>query len=97
LPYEEENWEYCDGYDRRFYTEIKNGLKPAGTVLNLLPSNINLLNFLNGFTLIFEFGTLHSKLMGFQDLKYKYWAIGSYNKTWSNEKLTLIRRQRTQK
>ncbi|XP_045196012.2 MORN repeat-containing protein 5-like [Mercenaria mercenaria] len=30
LPYEEENWEYCDGYDRRFYTEIKNGLKPAG-------------------------------------------------------------------
>ncbi|CAG2217929.1 MORN repeat-containing protein 5 [Mytilus edulis] len=30
LRYEEENWEYCDGYDRRFYTEICNGLKPAG-------------------------------------------------------------------
>ena len=32
LPYEEENWEYCDGYDRRFFTEIKSGLQPAGTV-----------------------------------------------------------------
>ncbi|XP_025113528.1 MORN repeat-containing protein 5-like [Pomacea canaliculata] len=30
LQYEEENWEYCDGYDRRFYTEICDGLKPAG-------------------------------------------------------------------
>ncbi|KAK7095211.1 MORN repeat-containing protein 5-like [Littorina saxatilis] len=30
LQYEEENWEYCDGYDRRFYTEICKGLKPAG-------------------------------------------------------------------
>jgi len=39
LPYEEENWEYCDGYDRRFYTEIKNGLKPAGI------DGISVLNF----------------------------------------------------
>lgn len=30
LEYDEENWEYCDGYDRRFYTEICFGLKPAG-------------------------------------------------------------------
>ncbi|CAF0860137.1 unnamed protein product [Didymodactylos carnosus] len=30
LAYESENWEYCDGYDRRFYTEIIDGLKPAG-------------------------------------------------------------------
>lgn len=30
LGYDEENWEYCDGYDRRFYTEICHGLKPAG-------------------------------------------------------------------
>eukprot|EP00112_Aurelia_sp_Birch-Aquarium-sp1_P011406 Seg2398.6 transcript_id=Seg2398.6/GoldUCD/mRNA.D3Y31 product="MORN repeat-containing protein 5" protein_id=Seg2398.6/GoldUCD/D3Y31 len=30
LKYEAENWGYCDGYDRRFYTEICNGLKPAG-------------------------------------------------------------------
>lgn len=30
LQYDEENWEYCDGYDRRFYTEICDGLKPAG-------------------------------------------------------------------
>ncbi|CAK8674025.1 unnamed protein product [Clavelina lepadiformis] len=30
LEYANEDWEYCDGYDRRFYTEICNGLKPAG-------------------------------------------------------------------
>ena len=30
LDYKEEDWEYCDGYDRRFYTETCNGLKPAG-------------------------------------------------------------------
>ena len=30
LRYEEENWEYCDGYDRRFYTETQSGLQPAG-------------------------------------------------------------------
>jgi len=30
LKYESEDWEYCDGYDRRFYTEICRGLKPAG-------------------------------------------------------------------
>ncbi|XP_030062408.1 MORN repeat-containing protein 5 [Microcaecilia unicolor] len=30
LKYKEKNWQYCDGYDRRFYTEICYGLKPAG-------------------------------------------------------------------
>ncbi|XP_072840610.2 MORN repeat-containing protein 5 isoform X1 [Pogona vitticeps] len=30
LEYQDERWHYCDGYDRRFYTEICNGLKPAG-------------------------------------------------------------------
>jgi hypothetical protein len=30
LKFEENNWDYCEGYDRRFYTEICNGLKPAG-------------------------------------------------------------------
>lgn len=30
LEYADKDWEYCDGYDRRFYTEICNGLKPAG-------------------------------------------------------------------
>ncbi|KAL4677774.1 hypothetical protein H8959_020448, partial [Pygathrix nigripes] len=30
LHYDEKNWHYCDGYDRRFHTEILNGLKPAG-------------------------------------------------------------------
>lgn len=36
LEYDAEDWEYCDGYDRRFYTEICHGLKPAGTSLLLL-------------------------------------------------------------
>ena len=30
LEYEPEDWEYCNGFDRRFYTEVCNGLKPAG-------------------------------------------------------------------
>ncbi|XP_025905320.1 MORN repeat-containing protein 5, partial [Nothoprocta perdicaria] len=30
LEYRDKNWHYCDGYDRRFYTEICSGLKPAG-------------------------------------------------------------------
>ncbi|XP_061071845.1 MORN repeat-containing protein 5 isoform X1 [Conger conger] len=30
LEYQESDWEYCNGHDRRFYTEICNGLKPAG-------------------------------------------------------------------
>ncbi|RDD43419.1 MORN repeat-containing protein 5 [Trichoplax sp. H2] len=30
LDYDQTEWLYCDGYDRRFYTEICNGLKPAG-------------------------------------------------------------------
>ncbi|KAK6470791.1 MORN repeat-containing protein 5-like isoform X2 [Huso huso] len=30
LKYKDKDWEYCDGYDRKFYTEICNGLKPAG-------------------------------------------------------------------
>ncbi|XP_009867951.1 PREDICTED: MORN repeat-containing protein 5-like, partial [Apaloderma vittatum] len=30
LEYEDKKWHYCDGYDRRFYTEICSGLKPAG-------------------------------------------------------------------
>ncbi|KAJ1145909.1 hypothetical protein NDU88_012192 [Pleurodeles waltl] len=30
LEYKEKKWLYCDGYDRRFNTEICNGLKPAG-------------------------------------------------------------------
>ncbi|XP_042193096.1 MORN repeat-containing protein 5 [Callorhinchus milii] len=30
LKYSDEDWNYCDAYDRRFYTEICNGLKPAG-------------------------------------------------------------------
>ncbi|NWS73121.1 MORN5 protein, partial [Crotophaga sulcirostris] len=30
LEYKDKKWHYCDGYDRRFYTEICSGLKPAG-------------------------------------------------------------------
>ncbi len=30
LTYDAEDWKYCDGYDRRFYTETLHGLKPAG-------------------------------------------------------------------
>jgi hypothetical protein len=30
LEFKEEGWTYCDGYDRQFYTEIINGMKPAG-------------------------------------------------------------------
>lgn len=33
LEYDEEKWRYCDGYDRRFYTEIRSGFKPPGTKL----------------------------------------------------------------
>ncbi|XP_026716385.1 MORN repeat-containing protein 5 isoform X2 [Athene cunicularia] len=29
LKYKDKKWHYCDGYDRRFYTEICSGLKPA--------------------------------------------------------------------
>ncbi|KAK2571222.1 MORN repeat-containing protein 5 [Acropora cervicornis] len=29
LEYNTDDWEYCDEYDRRFYTEICHGLKPA--------------------------------------------------------------------
>ncbi|XP_043107128.1 LOW QUALITY PROTEIN: MORN repeat-containing protein 5 [Puntigrus tetrazona] len=30
LEYKEADWDYCDGKDRRFYSERRNGLKPAG-------------------------------------------------------------------
>ncbi|XP_013009028.2 MORN repeat-containing protein 5 isoform X1 [Cavia porcellus] len=29
LQYDAEHWHYCDGYDRRFYTEICYGLRPS--------------------------------------------------------------------
>ena len=42
LEYEEENWQYCDGYDRRFYTEICDGIKPAGRsqLTNRIPPRV---------------------------------------------------------
>lgn len=30
LDYDEDNWDYCTGLDRRFYVERRNGLKSAG-------------------------------------------------------------------
>lgn len=30
LKFEEKDWDYCDGFDRRFYTEVCHGLQPAG-------------------------------------------------------------------
>ncbi|XP_054468831.1 MORN repeat-containing protein 5 [Anoplopoma fimbria] len=30
LQCHEKDWDYCDGYDRRFYSERCNGLRPAG-------------------------------------------------------------------
>ncbi|KAI3362391.1 hypothetical protein L3Q82_012693, partial [Scortum barcoo] len=30
LQYQEKDWDYCDGYDKRFYSERCNGLRPAG-------------------------------------------------------------------
>ena len=30
LQYEESEWKYCDGIDRRFWTEVCRGIKPAG-------------------------------------------------------------------
>ena len=33
LKYKEDDWQYCDGLDRRFYSEICNGIKPAGMLI----------------------------------------------------------------
>ncbi|XP_048876967.1 MORN repeat-containing protein 5 isoform X2 [Brienomyrus brachyistius] len=42
LGYQEKHWGYCEGHDRRFYTEICNGLKPAGEsqLTNLNPTRV---------------------------------------------------------
>lgn len=37
LKYEEDEWLYCDGLDRRFYSEICNGIKPAGELHAYVP------------------------------------------------------------
>ena len=36
LKYNDEEWKYCNGHgkDRRFYSEIIDGIKPAGTTRN---------------------------------------------------------------
>ncbi len=41
LKYSDENWKYCSASDRRFYNEIQEGIRPAGTLhkLNLNPPN----------------------------------------------------------
>ncbi|KAG7266495.1 hypothetical protein CRUP_016867 [Coryphaenoides rupestris] len=30
LVFQDRDWDYCDGYDRRFSSERRNGLRPAG-------------------------------------------------------------------
>ncbi|KAG7477328.1 hypothetical protein MATL_G00092740 [Megalops atlanticus] len=42
LEYHKSDWKYCNGYDRRFYTERCNGLKPAGKsqLTNLDPPQV---------------------------------------------------------
>ncbi|XP_068609322.1 MORN repeat-containing protein 5 [Brachionichthys hirsutus] len=30
LQYQEKDWDYCDGHDRRFHSERRNGLRPTG-------------------------------------------------------------------
>ena len=35
LQYEESDWRYCDGVDRRFWTEVCHGIKPAGMGMRL--------------------------------------------------------------
>lgn len=30
LEYADENWKYCNGHDRRFASEVREGLNPAG-------------------------------------------------------------------
>ena len=45
LQYQEDEWEYCSPLDRRFYSEICNGIKPAGivhTVVHLYISCVQL-------------------------------------------------------
>ncbi|VEL15522.1 unnamed protein product [Protopolystoma xenopodis] len=32
LEFNDTTWDYCNRFDRRFYTEICNGIKPAGTL-----------------------------------------------------------------
>ena len=35
LRYEESEWKYCDGVDRRFWTEVCQGIKPAGEMMHM--------------------------------------------------------------
>jgi len=35
LEYKEDSWEYCTLKDRRFYSEICDGIKPAGLFLHV--------------------------------------------------------------
>ena len=48
LKYMEKDWGYCDGYDRRFFTEIEAPLKPAGTRIH---SCNTVITYILGFSL----------------------------------------------
>jgi hypothetical protein len=57
LEFREEDWPYCDGYDRQFYTEIINGMKPAG--------NFEIMMLMQVVSAIFI--STHFSINGFQD------------------------------
>lgn len=35
------DWRYCDGVDRRFYSEICNGIKPAGKFVDVFTLGVH--------------------------------------------------------
>ena len=47
LEYNTDDWEYCDEYDRRFYTEICHGLKPAGRYKSAICQATRVKEFMN--------------------------------------------------
>ena len=41
LQYQETDWRYCDRIDRRFWTEICHGIKPAGIHYIMEPHHVS--------------------------------------------------------
>lgn len=62
LEYDLEDWEYCDGYDRRFYIEMCNGLKLVGIYMYML--------FNRFFIFLFVVVVIYFFFFGFRKLIY---------------------------
>lgn len=45
LQYQENEWKYCDGVDRRFWTEVCDEIKPAGIFLYHVAQNCIISNY----------------------------------------------------